>query len=89
MSTVLWTVGDIADELGIGSGSVGNWANRGKCPEPEFTTAGGTRLWNRDQAEVIIEMIAASLEARFKRKQRREEAARQLEIAKVAFFGER
>jgi len=56
----LWTTGDIAKELGVRTGLVYNWANRGVywLPKP-YATSQPPRcqsLWTDDQVKKIISL---------------------------------
>lgn len=57
----LWIPKDLAQALGIRTGVVNNWYNRGNLPEPFGHTAGGTPLWADEEALEIVEERRAHL----------------------------
>lgn len=78
----LWTTGDIAARLGIGTSLVSNWGSPGRrsIPEPYATTRAGVRLWTAEQAAQIVTEYQSWREQRQQRESAEARALRMIGV---------
>ena len=66
MTVKLYTIGDIARELGIKAASLYEWPDKGWMPKP-YGVAGGkeTKMWTEGQVQAILTDYQARKENRY------------------------